>query len=64
MYLVYTRRYCDGEKNYKILTDLHIFCTPEYKNVVHVRKYCDGVKITSIITKTWMVGQILIIFGF
>jgi hypothetical protein len=58
----YRREYCDGVKNYKILTDLHIFSTPEYENIVHMRKCCGGVKNNFI--NVWIVGQILIMFGF
>jgi hypothetical protein len=40
-----TRIYCDGENNrVEILTDVQLFSTPEYKNIVYKRKYCNSEK--------------------
>jgi hypothetical protein len=39
---------CENLKSYKILKDLHIFRTPEYKYIVHMGKCCyiDGISPT------------------
>jgi hypothetical protein len=43
IYIVYLRRYCDGEKDILIiLMNLHVFSTPEYKTAAYMRKYCGG----------------------
>jgi hypothetical protein len=42
------RRYGDGEKknDLNLLTDLHIFSTPEYENVAYMRRYCHVKRIS------------------
>jgi hypothetical protein len=40
MYAIYVRKYGDGEKkiDIEILSDLHVFRTSEYENLLRMRK--------------------------